>query len=207
MNFIFLGPPGAGKGTHAKLLSQKHGIPQISTGDMLRENIKRATDLGKQAQVYIDQGELVPDDLVIQMIEERLAQPDCQKGYILDGFPRTVTQAEALSKFARIDKVIDLVADTSVILGNLSGRRVCGNCGATYHTRRLNGATTCAACGGKLIHRVDDQPETILHRLEVYHKKTEPLIEYYKKADLIMDVVVESTIDHDFMLIEKALGL
>lgn len=207
MNCIFLGPPGVGKGTHAKLIFEKHGIPQISTGDMLRANIKQGTGLGKQAQTYIDQGELVPDDLVIRMVEERLAQPDCLKGYILDGFPRTVPQAEALSGFAKIDRVIDLVADNSFILGNLSGRRVCGDCGATYHTRRLNGATTCAACGGQLIHRVDDHPETILNRLEVYHKKTEPLIEYYKKAGLLTVVEVESSIDHDFELIEKAMGL
>lgn len=207
MNYIFLGPPGVGKGTHAKLFSGKHGIPQISTGDMLRENIKRGTELGVQAQLYIDKGELVPDELVIQMVKERLALPDCQKGYILDGFPRTVPQAEALSQFARINRVVDLVADTSVILGNLSGRRVCSNCGATYHTRRLGGATTCQACNSPLVPRVDDQPETILNRLEVYHKKTEPLIAYYQEAGLLTVVVVESSIEHDFEMIERALGL
>lgn len=207
MNYIFLGPPGVGKGTHAKLISQKHGIPQISTGDMLRENIKQGTDLGKKAQQFIDKGELVPDDLVIQMVKERLSKPDCQKGYILDGFPRTVPQAEALAEFADIDRVIDLVADNSIILGNLSGRRVCASCGATYHTRRLNGATTCAVCGGNLVHRVDDQPETILNRLEVYRVKTEPLIAFYKKAGLLTDVHLSSVIDEDDAMIEKALGL
>ena len=207
MNYIFLGPPGVGKGTHAKQLSQLQGIPQISTGEMLREAIRQGTQLGQAAKHYIERGELVPDDVVIRMVEERIQAPDCEKGYILDGFPRTVPQAEALSGFTRIDAVVNLLADTNIIMGHLSGRRVCKACGATHHTRRLDGATACPLCGGELVHRVDDQPETILHRLEVYHAQTEPLIAYYKKAGLLLDVVVEGTIEHDFGLIKEALGL
>lgn len=207
MNIIFLGPPGVGKGTHAKLLSEQLGIPQISTGDMLRANIKQGTELGLKAKRFIDAGELVPDEVVIGMVKERLQAPDSQKGYILDGFPRTVAQAEALSAFTGLDAVVDLIADESIIMGNLSGRRVCKDCGSTYHTRRLDGATTCSACGGNLIHRADDQPETILHRLEVYRIQTEPLIAWYRQAGLLKDVVVEGSIEQDFKLIRKALGL
>ena len=207
MNLIFLGPPGVGKGTHAKLLVGLLGIPQISTGDMLRGHIKQGTELGLEAKRFIDAGELVPDSVVIGMVRERLAQPDCQPGFILDGFPRTVPQAEALGGLTRIDAVVNLVADRAIILRNLGGRRVCRDCGATYHFSRLAGATTCAACGGPLIHRQDDQPETILHRLEVYQAQTEPLIAYYRAAGLIRDVVVEGTIDQDSLLIRQALGL
>lgn len=207
MNLIFLGPPGVGKGTHAKLLVGLLGIPQISTGDMLRGHIKQGTELGLEAKRFIDAGELVPDSVVIGMVRERLAQPDCQPGFILDGFPRTVPQAEALGGLTRIDAVVNLVADRAIILRNLGGRRVCRDCGATYHISRLAGATTCAACGGPLIHRQDDQPETILHRLEVYQAQTEPLIAYYRAAGLIRDVVVEGTIDQDSLLIRQALGL
>lgn len=207
MNLIFLGPPGVGKGTHAKLMTQKLGVPQISTGEMLRASIKQGTKLGMEAKAFIDQGELVPDQVVIAMVRERLQEADCRKGYILDGFPRTVPQAEALSGFTRIDAVVDLVASQDIILANLSGRRVCKDCGATYHIRRLNGATTCEACSGPLVHRADDQPETILHRLEVYRAQTEPLIAYYRQAGLLVEVVVEGGIEHDFELVSKALGL
>lgn len=207
MNLIFLGPPGVGKGTHAKLLSERFGIPQISTGDMLRANIKQGTQLGLAAKAYTNKGELVPDQVVIDMVRERLRQPDCVKGYILDGFPRTVPQAEALAAFARIDAVVDLEAGEDIILGNLGGRRVCRDCGATYHIRRLDGATTCAACGGELIHRADDQPDTIRHRLEVYHRQTEPLITYYRETGLLINVLAEGDIEHDFALILKVLDL
>ena len=207
MNLIFLGPPGVGKGTHAKQLGNFLGIPQISTGDMLRANIKQGTQLGLEAKRFIDAGELVPDDVVINMVRERLSQDDCKKGYILDGFPRTVPQAETLNTFTKIDRVVDLVAGTDVILANLSGRRVCRDCAATYHIRRLNGATTCSACGGELIHRVDDQPETIGKRLEVYHNQTEPLVAYYKEAGLLKVLQMENSIEHDFRLILEALGL
>lgn len=207
MNIIFLGPPGVGKGTHAKLLGEELNIPQISTGDMLRAHIKGQTALGMAAKKHIDAGELVPDDVVIGMVKERLAQPDCENGFILDGFPRTIPQAEALKAITTIDAVIDLVAGNEVILGRLSGRRVCKDCGATYHISRLDGKTTCEACGGPLIHRVDDQPDTILNRLKVYEEQTAPLIAYYEKEGLLHAVSAEEGIEVDHQLIKEALGL
>lgn len=207
MNIIFLGPPGVGKGTHAKLLGEELNIPQISTGDMLRAHIKGQTALGMAAKKHIDAGELVPDDVVIGMVKERLAQPDCENGFILDGFPRTIPQAEALKAITTIDAVIDLVAGNEVILGRLSGRRVCKDCGATYHISRLDGKTTCEACGGPLIHRVDDQPDTILNRLKVYEEQTAPLIAYYEQEGLLHAVSAEEGIEVDHQLIKEALGL
>ena len=207
MNLIFLGPPGVGKGTHAKQLSKLLDIPQVSTGDMLRASIKAGTPLGMKAKEFIDKGALVPAQVVIAMVKARIKEVDCAKGFILDGFPRTVPQAQALSEFTKIDAVVDLVARESVIMANLSGRRVCRDCAATYHIRRLNGATKCASCGGDLIHRVDDQIDTIKHRLEVYRVQTEPLITFYRDAGLLLEVVVESGIDEDFLLVRKALEL
>lgn len=207
MNVIFLGPPGVGKGTHAKLLQEELGIPQISTGDMLRGHIKKATPLGQQAKHHIDSGGLVPDDLVIAMVKERLHEPDCQKGFILDGFPRTIPQALELATFTRIDAVINLVADKEIILDRLSGRRVCKDCGSTYHTSRLKGSTTCEACGGELVHRADDQPATILNRLEVYEAQTAPLIAHYREEGLLHDVSAADGIEEDHKQIRKALGL
>ncbi|MGI6688147.1 MAG: adenylate kinase [Christensenellales bacterium] len=208
MNIILLGPPGVGKGTHAKMFTQDLGIPQISTGDMLRQNIKRGTALGLKAETFINAGELVPDEVVIAMVRERLQASDCDHGYILDGFPRTVAQAEALSGFARIDAVVNLIASQEVIMGHLTGRRVCKDCGSTYHIRRLKeNQTTCQACGGTLIHRDDDKPETIANRLSVYHRQTEPLVDYYRGKGLLKDVVVEGKLEDNHALIMKALGL
>ena len=207
MNLIFLGPPGVGKGTHAKLLMEELGIPQISTGDMLRGNIREGTDLGLQAKRFIDAGELVPDMVVIGMVRLRLSAPDCGKGYILDGFPRTVAQAEALGTFARIDAVINLVASDDKIMGHLTGRRVCSKCSGTFHTSRLRDEKVCPDCGGALIHRDDDKPETIARRLDVYQKQTAPLIAYYRKIGLLRDVAVEGSLEANHEVIRGALGL
>lgn len=208
MNVIFLGPPGVGKGTHAKMFNQELGVPQISTGDMLRQNIKRGTALGLEAKRYMDAGELVPDEVVIGMVRERLQEPDAAQGYILDGFPRTVAQAEALARFARIDAVVNLIAEDEVILAHLSGRRVCKACGGTFHISRLQpGETACRLCGGPLIHRDDDKPETIANRLAVYQRQTAPLIGYYREKGLLRDVMLAGSLEDDHLLVSKALGL
>ena len=188
MNIIFLGPPGAGKGTQAQIVCQRLGIPQVSTGDMLRAAIAAGTEMGRKAKEYMDQGQLVPDEVVIGIIKERLADPDCQKGYILDGFPRTVEQAKALSTFAKIDVAINLDVPDDVLVKRLSGRRVCPLCGAPYHVDRLNGETVCRADGTPLIQRDDDKAETVLNRLAVYHQKTAPLIDHYREAGLLKNI-------------------
>lgn len=188
MNIVFLGPPGAGKGTQAQVICQKLGIPQISTGDMLRSAIANKTETGLKAKTYMDEGKLVPDSVVIDIVKERLTQSDCQKGYILDGFPRTVAQAEALSGFAKLDAVIDLDVADDVLVKRLSGRRVCSACGAPYHVDSLSGETKCVKCGGELVQRDDDKPETVLNRLKVYHTQTAPLIDFYRGKGLLKSV-------------------
>ena len=188
MNIIFLGPPGAGKGTQAQIVCQKLGIPQISTGDMLRAAIAARTETGMKAKAYMDKGQLVPDGVVIDIVKERLAKDDCRKGYILDGFPRTVEQAKALGSFARIDAAINLDVPDDVLVKRLSGRRVCPLCGAPYHVDRLNGETVCRADGTPLIQRDDDKAETVLNRLAVYHQKTAPLIDHYREAGLLKNI-------------------
>ena len=187
MKIIFLGAPGSGKGTHATRVKTELGIPHISTGDIFRENIKGGTPLGVLAKSYIDKGALVPDDVVIKIVEDRLSREDCKNGFILDGFPRTIYQAEALKKIAAIDVVINLVVDDEAIVKRVAGRRMC-RCGETYNVAFLNGATTCAKCGGELYQREDDKEETVKSRLEVYHKETAPLIDYYRKEGLLKDV-------------------
>ena len=188
MNIIFLGPPGAGKGTQAQIVCQRLGIPQVSTGDMLRAAIAAGTEMGRKAKEYMDQGQLVPDEVVIGIVRDRLADADCQKGYILDGFPRTVEQAKALSTFAKIDVAINLDVPDDVLVKRLSGRRVCPLCGAPYHVDRLNGETVCRADGTPLIQRDDDKAETVLNRLAVYHQKTAPLIDHYRAAGLLKNI-------------------
>ena len=188
MNIIFLGPPGAGKGTQAQIVCQKLGIPQISTGDMLRSAIANQTETGLKAKEYMDQGQLVPDQVVIDIVKERLAMDDCRNGYILDGFPRTVEQAKALSEFADIDAAINLDVPDEVLVNRLSGRRVCPACGAPYHVDRLNGATDCKACNTPLIQRDDDKPETVLNRLKVYHQKTALLIDHYQSQGKLKNI-------------------
>lgn len=207
MNLILLGPPGVGKGSHAKMFTREMNVPQVSTGDMLREHMRQGTDLGLAARRFIDAGELVPDDVVIGMVKLRLAQPDAQGGYILDGFPRTVPQAEALEAFTRIDYVINLLAREGIIMDHLAGRRVCGACGATFHTRTLGASMTCPECGGQLVHRKDDQPETIKNRLDVYARQTAPLIGYYKEKGNLLDIRVEGALESDHQAIREALGL
>ena len=189
MNIIFLGPPGAGKGTQAQIVCQRLGIPQVSTGDMLRAAIAAGTEMGLKAKEYMDQGQLVPDEVVIGIVKDRLADADCQKGYILDGFPRTVEQAAALGTFAKIDVAINLDVPDDVLVKRLSGRRVCPLCGAPYHVDRLNGETVCRADGTPLIQRDDDKAETVLNRLAVYHQKTAPLIDYYRDEGLLKNIV------------------
>ncbi len=203
MNVIFLGPPGAGKGTQAQRICDALNIPQISTGDILRRAMKEETPTGLKAKQYIEAGKLVPDDVIIDIVRDRLAMDDCQNGYILDGFPRTVPQAEALDTIAKIDVVVDLDVDDQVLINRLSGRRVCLTCGATYHVDYLNGETKCAKCGEELIQRKDDSAETVLARLNVYHEQTAPLVEYYQKAGTLkvidgaqdMDTIFESILN------------
>ena len=206
MNIIFLGPPGAGKGTQAQKICDALNIPQISTGDILRRAMKEGTETGLKAKAFIDAGQLVPDGVIIDIVKERLAMADCAGGYILDGFPRTVPQAEALDTFATIDSVIELAVADQVLVDRLSGRRVCLKCGATYHLSMLNGETKCAKCGDTLVQRNDDKAETVLNRLEVYHAQTAPLIGYYEQKGLLKKVDGAQGLDNTFAAIMNALG-
>lgn len=208
MRLILLGAPGAGKGTQAEVICEKLGIPAISTGNIIREALKNGTPVGLKAKSYMDEGKLVPDEVVIEIIRERLAQPDCQNGFILDGFPRTVPQAEALDAMGvQIDRVIDIEVADDQIMQRLSGRRVCGSCGASYHIDykpSANGAS-CDKCGGELIIRKDDQPETIRERLLVYHEQTEPLKAYYEKTGKLKIVEGQEDLADTTALTLKAL--
>ncbi len=207
MNIIFLGPPGAGKGTQAQRICAALNIPQISTGDILRRAIKEQTPTGLKAKSYIDSGALVPDDVIIDIVKERLQQPDAQNGYILDGFPRTVPQAEALEKIADMDAVIELDVADEKLIDRLSGRRVCVKCGATYHVSRLGDRDTCEACGEKLIQRDDDKAETVLNRLTTYHKQTAPLVDFYQKKGLLKKIDGAQDMDVIFHAILDTLGV
>ena len=180
MKLIFLGPPGAGKGTQATGVSSHLRVPHISTGDMFRAALKNQTPTGIEAKRYMDAGELVPDSVVVAMVRERLAMPDCQNGYLLDGFPRTVEQAQALNEIAAPDAVIDIQVPEEWLLRRLTGRRVCGKCNGTFHISKLTDEKICPICGNELYQREDDKPETISHRLQVYREQTEPLIGYYE---------------------------
>lgn len=195
MKIILLGGPGAGKGTQAKLLKEHYNVPHISTGDILRANIKNNTELGKEAKKYIDQGLLVPDELVVHLIENRIAEDDCKKGYILDGFPRTIPQAKALDKVLesindKIDIVVNIEVSDASIVKRMSGRRSCLKCGASYHTEHNPPKTEgiCDVCGNELILRDDDKPETVANRLGVYHEETKPLIEYYTNKNMLVTI-------------------
>ena len=188
MNLILLGAPGAGKGTQAEVIMDHLNIPAISTGNIIREALKNGTEVGLKAKSYMDAGKLVPDEVVIEIIKERLAKDDCKNGFILDGFPRTVPQAEALDAMGiTIDKVVDIEVADEKIAQRLGGRRVCANCGASYHTEykpsKVEGV--CDKCGGPTVQRKDDEPATVLDRLKVYHEQTEPLKDYYAKKGIL----------------------
>ncbi|MBO5363732.1 MAG: adenylate kinase [Clostridia bacterium] len=207
MNIILLGAPGAGKGTQASLITEAYGIIHISTGDIFRANIKGQTPIGLIAKEYIDQGHLVPDDITCQIVESRLAEDDCKKnGYMLDGFPRTIPQAEMLSGLEEIDAVVNIDIDHSLLMERLCGRRVCKSCGESYHVSRLNGKTDCEKCGGELYQRKDDNPETVGSRLEVYKAQTAPLIDYYTKKGLLINVQGDATPNEVFAEISEKLN-
>ncbi len=188
MNIIFLGPPGAGKGTQAQKVCEALGIPQISTGDILRRSIAEKTQVGLEAKSYMDQGKLVPDSVVIAIVKQRLNEKDAQKGYLLDGFPRTVPQAQALNEITTIDMVINIKVADEKLVARLSGRRVCLHCGATYHVSMLDGQTQCSACGKPLVQRDDDKEDTVRNRLKVYHEQTAPLVDFYQKEGKLQSV-------------------
>ena len=210
---ILLGPPGAGKGTQAVRIVEKYGVPHISTGDIFRANIKNGTELGKRAQEYMNRGELVPDDLVIEIATTRLLEDDCKNGFLLDGFPRTVYQAEKLDEFlaahgSKIDKVLDIAVEKEELITRLTGRRVCKACGASFHVVNIPPKTegVCDRCGGELIQRADDTIETVANRIDVYEKQTMPLVDYYEKAGNIAHIDGATGLDNVFADIVKALG-
>lgn len=207
MNLILLGAPGAGKGTQAVKIAQEYGIPHISTGDIFRKNIKEQTPIGVVAKSYIDKGQLVPDEVTVEIVKNRLNEDDCQKaGYLLDGFPRNIFQAEELDKFSNVEKVVNISVDLSKLLKRITGRRVCSKCGESYHVDFLNGKTDCARCGGELIQRADDNEETVGKRLAVYTEQTQPLIDYYEKAGKLITVNGDQSIDEVFAEICEKLG-
>ena len=209
MNLIMLGAPGAGKGTQAAILNQKLGIPTISTGNILRAAVKDGTPIGLKAKEYMDHGHLVPDEVIIGIINERLQAEDCKKGYILDGVPRTIAQAEALDKAGIVfDAVINVEISDEEILQRMSGRRVCEKCGASYHVVAIPPKVegVCDACGGTLVQRADDAPKTVASRLEVYHRETEPLKEYYAKKGNLKEIFNQATVEGTTQKILEALG-
>ena len=208
MRLILLGAPGAGKGTQAEIICEKLSIPAISTGNILREAVKNGTEMGQKAKSFIDSGKLVPDEVIISIIKERLAEPDCARGFILDGVPRTVVQAEAIEKAGiEIDKVVDIEVPDDEIVKRLSGRRVCASCGASYHTVYKPSAdpTKCDRCGGELIVRKDDEPSTVLERLAVYHEQTEPLKDFYAARGKLVVVEGQEQVADTTALVFKAL--
>jgi len=213
MKIIMLGAPGAGKGTQAKKIAERYSIPHISTGDIFRTNIKNGTELGKKAKAYMDEGALVPDDLVVDLVVDRFKNPDCANGYVLDGFPRTIPQAESLdAALYAIGETVDFAINVEVpdgnIINRMAGRRSCIGCGATYHIKynpsKVEGV--CDVCGEKLILRDDDQPETVKNRLSVYHDQTQPLIDFYNKKGVLAEVDGMKDMDDVFNAIVIILG-
>lgn len=210
MKLILLGAPGAGKGTQAEFISEKCNIPTISTGNIIRAALKNGTEMGLVAKSYIDAGSLVPDDVVIGIVKERLSEKDCENGYILDGFPRTIPQAQALDNMGdTVDKVLSLEVDDEEIVKRMSGRRVCEKCGASYHTeyKKPEKEGVCNLCGGNLVIRKDDEPSTVLNRLEVYHEQTEPLMAYYEKQGKLISVKGMDTVEKTTKAVFKALEI
>lgn len=208
MKLMFLGAPGSGKGTQAEKVVEKFGIPSISTGNIIRAALKEGTELGLKAKDYIENGQLVPDEVVIGMVKERLSEDDCKNGFILDGFPRTVPQAEALDAMGiELDKVIDIEVSDERIVARMSGRRVCPDCGASYHLeyKKPDVEGKCNACGADLILRKDDAPETVLERLKVYHEQTEPLVDFYKAKGKLKVVEGQEEVADTTALTFKAL--
>ena len=213
MKIIMLGAPGAGKGTQAKKIAEKYQIPHISTGDIFRANIKGGTELGMKAKTFMDQGMLVPDEITIGMLMDRIGQEDCINGYVLDGFPRTIPQAESLTKALaergeKVDYAINVDVPDENIINRMSGRRACLGCGATYHIK-FNPPVkegVCDTCGQELVLRDDDKPETVKKRLDVYHQQTQPLIDYYKKAEVLAEVDGTQPMDAVFQGIVEILG-
>lgn len=213
MKIIMLGAPGAGKGTQAQMIADKYGIPHISTGDIFRENVKNGTELGMEAKKYMDQGELVPDELTVRILLDRVAQDDCKNGYVLDGFPRTIPQAEVLDKAIKelgdkIDYAIDVEVPDENIIRRMSGRRACLSCGATFHIEHVppKQEGICDRCGKELILRDDDKEETVKNRLDVYHKQTQPLIEYYTGQNILKTVDGTADMMDVFTAITDILG-
>ena len=205
MKIIFLGPPGAGKGTYASRLTPILETPHISTGDIVRDEIKAQTELGNAIREYSDKGELVPDKIIIKLLAKRLSKADCERGFILDGFPRTIKQAEALDKISKIDLVINVNVPDEIIIKRLSNRIVCKRCGTIYNklTLKPKRNNICDECGGQLYQREDDKPEVIQERLNVYRKKTEPLTEYYRKKDLLKNVHCNDPMTPPKVIVEK----
>lgn len=210
---ILLGPPGAGKGTQAVKIVEKYNIPHISTGDIFRENIKNKTELGNRAKAYMDRGELVPDELVVEIATDRLTKDDCKNGFLLDGFPRTIFQAEKLDEFLtkrgeKIDKVINIDVEKDALVKRITGRRVCKSCGASYHVVNIppKKEGVCDLCSGELIQRADDTEETVLNRIDVYNKQTKPLVDYYDKAGVIINIDGNKDLDDVLADIVKGLG-
>lgn len=213
MKIIMLGAPGAGKGTQAKQIADKYSIPHISTGDIFRVNIKNGTELGKKAKQYMDQGALVPDELTCDLVMDRIQQDDCKNGFVLDGFPRTIPQAEALdAALGKINEKMDYAIDVDVpdenIVNRMSGRRACLNCGATYHLISIPPKVEgiCDRCGSEIVLREDDKPETVQKRLKVYHEQTQPLIDYYKNQGILKSVDGTQPMDEVFKAIVTILG-
>lgn len=213
MRIVLLGPPGAGKGTQAKLIVEKYNIPHISTGDIFRKNIKEMTPLGIKAKEYIDKGQLVPDELTVDIVKDRIQEEDCKNGFLLDGFPRTVAQADALSEVlaelgTKLDSVINIKVDENNLIVRLSGRRVCPKCGASFHVvfNPPKNEGVCDYCGAEVIQRADDSEETVKNRLAVYNKQTQPLIEYYTNNGLIKNINGEQDINKVFAEICEVLG-